>query len=218
MTLKQIVNYIRKDWSIDWRNKFSIGGVLLYIATATFIVFLSFSDINAETWNSLFWIILLFGILNGVVKSFSQEGGSQGLYYFQIVDPLIVLVAKIIYNFLLTLLMSILTFTLLSIFSEFQVEEIGYFVTIVLLGSFSLSVAFTFISGIATQGKQSATLMAILGLPVVIPIILILVKLSRNCLGLVLEPEYSTDFMILTSITLILLGLSIWLFPFIWKE
>ncbi len=217
-TLNQVLRYIQKDWSIDWKNKFSLGGIILYIITATFIVFLSFSNIEAEAWNSLFWIILLFGILNGVVKSFLQESGRRKLYYFQLVDPYIVLVSKVIYNFLLTLLMALITFALLSIFTANMVDEVGMFLGVIIAGSLALSIALTFISAISVQGQQSATLMAILGLPVVIPIVLTLVKLSRNTMGLVMEPTYKTDFLILGAISLILLGLSLWLFPIIWKE
>lgn len=216
--VNQVFRYIQKDWSIDWKNKFSIGGIILYIVTATFIVFLSFSSIEAETWNSLFWIILLFGILNGVVKSFLQESGRRKLYYFQLVDPYIVLVSKIIYNFILTLLMALITFLLLSLFTKNMVEDIGMFLVVIIMGSLALSISLTFISAISVQGQQSATLMAILGLPVVIPVVLTLVKMSRNTMGLVLEPSYGTDFLILGAISLILMGLSLWLFPLIWKE
>jgi len=218
VAVNQVFRYIQKDWSIDWKNKFSIGGIVLYIITATFIVFLSFSSIDAEAWNSLFWIILLFGILNGVVKSFLQESGSRKLYYFQLVDPYIVLISKIIYNFILTLFMALITFALLSLFTKNMVEDISMFLVVIIMGSLALSISLTFISAISVQGRQSATLMAILGFPVVIPIVLTLVKMSRNTMGLVMEPFYRTDFLILGAISLILLGLSLWLFPIIWKE
>lgn len=218
IAFNQVLRYIQKDWSIDWKNKFSIGGIVLYIITATFIVFLSFANIEAETWNSLFWIILLFGILNGVVKSFLQESGSRKLYYFQLVDPYIVLISKIIYNFILTLIMALITFALLSIFTKNMVEDTVMFLVVIMMGSLALSISLTFISAISVQGRQSATLMAILGFPVVIPIVLTLVKMSRNTMGLVMEPFYRADFLILGAISLILFGLSLWLFPIIWKE
>ncbi len=217
-TFKQVLVYIRKDWSLDWRKKFSLGGILLYIITCTFIVFLSFKEISPEAWNALFWIILLFGVVNGVVRSFQQESSSQKLYYFQLVDPYVVLFAKIVYNFLMTCLMALLTFGMLSIFSSMPVEDFPRFGLVIVIGSMALSVCFTFISSIATQAQQSTTLMAILGLPIIIPIMLLLVKLTRNSLGLVLEPEYGTDFMILGAISVILFALSLWLFPIIWKE
>ena len=210
--------YILKDWSIDWRNKFSLGGVFLYIITSTFIVFLSFGSIDPPAWNSLFWIILLFGVLNGIVKSFTLEGGERKLYYYQLVDPIVILASKIIYNFLLTFLMAIITYFLLTVFITPMVENLPAFFLIILAGSLSLSITFTFISSLAAQGQQSTTLMAILGLPVIIPVMLTLVKLTKNTLGIVLEPEYGTDFMILAAISLILLGISLWLFPIIWKE
>ena len=216
--LKKVIAYIKKDWSLDWKNKFSIGGILLYLVAATFIVFLSFADIEAETWNSLFWIILLFGILNGVVKSFLQESGSRKLYYFQLVNPYVVLIAKVVYNFLLTFIMAWITFFLLVLFTGNMVEDLVMFTVILTLGSLSLSITLTFISALSVQGQQSATLTAILGLPVVIPVVLTLVKLSRNALGLTLEANYRPDLLILAAISLILLGLSLWLFPLIWRE
>ena len=60
--------------------------------------------------------------------------------------------------------------------------------------------------------------MAILGFPVIIPILVTLIKLSANALGLITDTAYTEDIFILLAIDAILVALSFILFPFLWKD
>jgi heme exporter protein B len=81
-----------------------------------------------------------------------------------------------------------------------------------------LSIAFTFVSAISAKAQNSSTLMAVLGFPVIIPILLILVKLGANALRLMQDTSLNGDIIILIGINLILLSVSILLYPFLWRE
>ena len=99
-----------------------------------------------------------------------------------------------------------------------MVKEVGLFAIILFLGSVGFSIAFTFIAAIAAKANNSATLMAIMGFPVVIPILLTLVKLSANALRLIQDSGYWRDISILLAIDVILLTLVIILFPYLWRD
>ena len=60
--------------------------------------------------------------------------------------------------------------------------------------------------------------MAILGFPLVIPVLLTLIKLSANALRLMRDTGIEKDVMILVSIDLLLLGIALVLFPFLWRD
>ena len=64
MFRKEILALITKDFILEWRERYAINGLLLYIISTVFICYLSFqlkqNQLSPLTWNTLFWIILLF--------------------------------------------------------------------------------------------------------------------------------------------------------------
>ncbi len=209
---------LRKEAILEWRQKYAIGGILLYVLSTVFVVYIAFVRVDAKTWNVLFWIIMLFASINAVVKSFVQENSRRQLYFYTLAHPTAIILSKILYNTLLLGLISILTFAAMSFFTENMVKEVGLFALILFLGSMGFSIAFTFIAAIAAKANNSATLMAIMSFPVVIPILLTLVKLSANALRLITDTSYWRDISILLAIDVILLTLVIILFPYLWRD
>ena len=90
------------------------------------------------------------------------------------------LLAKIVYNTLLLLVLSGLLSVTYSVVAGNPVKDTRLFVLVLVLGSLGFSIAFTFIASIAAKANNSATLMAILSFPVILPILLTLMRLSRS--------------------------------------
>src|SRR5690606_31399227 len=103
--LREISTLIKKEALIECRQKYAINGIILYLASAVFIAYLSFSStrgvVSVEAWNALFWIIILFTAVNAVAKSFLLEKGDRILYYYSIASPEAIILSKIIYNTML---------------------------------------------------------------------------------------------------------------------
>lgn len=203
---------------LEWRQKYAISGILLYVSATIFIVYMATPRVTPDNWNVLFWIIALFAAVNAVLKSFVNEGGNRQLYFYQLASPLAVIIAKILYNFLLLQFILLLSFTLFSFFTENPVKENLLFFTILLLASLGFSLVFTFISAISGKTGSNATLMAILGFPVVIPTLSVLIKLSANALRLMTDTTYNKDLMILVCMDLILIVVISILFPYLWRD
>ncbi len=216
--VRETVLLIKKDLLLEWRQKFAIGGILLYVVSTVFIVFISTGDIPAPVWNILFWIIILFASVNAVVKSFVQENSQRQLYYYQLAHPIAIILSKIIYNIGLLFLLTVLTYMAMTLVYESPVRRIGLFWSILFLASVGFSITFTFVSAIASKADNSSTLMAILTFPIVIPILGTLMTLSANALGLIRDTAYLNDVYTLLAIDGILLGLALILFPFLWKD
>ena len=166
-TIKEIWYLFKKDVTLEWRQKYALGGIFLYVLSTVFIIYLSFIDIDGKTWNTLFWIIVLFASVNAVTKSFIQESGYRALFYYTLADPLAVITSKILYNTALLSVISLLTFAFLGLIMGNPVRDLGLFLITLGLGSLGFSITFTFISAIAVKANNSATLMAILSFPVI---------------------------------------------------
>jgi heme exporter protein B len=216
--LKEIWFLLQKEITLEWRQKYAIGGIFLYVASTIFVAYMGFIKIQAKEWNVLFWIIALFASINAVVKSFMQESGYRQLYFYQIANPTAILLSKIIYNTLLLLLLNLLTWLIMGFVLGNPVRDgVGFFFGLI-LASTGLSITLTFVSAIAAKATNSATLMAILSFPIIIPILLTLVKFSAGALGLITDTAGWKDVMILLSIDAILLSLAFVLFPFLWRD
>lgn len=172
---------------------------------------------DTATWNGLFWIIQLFISINAVAKSFLQESRNRMLYYQSIVRPQHFILAKLLFNSLLMLVMSVLSFIIFSLLMEYPVEKTAVFTGLVLLGGWSLSLVFTFLAAIAAKAHQNAAIMAILGFPIIIPQLMMLMKVSSTVFDTASAIPVLHILVLLASDVLVVL-LSVILFPFLWKD
>lgn len=213
-----ILVLFRKEFLLEFRTRSAISGIFLYVISTLFVVYETFVKIQPNVWNTLFWIIFLFVAVNAMVKSFVREKGNSVLYYYSLLNPAYVLLAKIVYNALLLLVLSLLIWCLFIFFGDNPVKDIWLFLFILFLGSVGFSVTFTFLASLIAAGNQNATLLAVLSFPLIIPVILMLVKISAHALRLIQDTAVSGDIAILVAIDLLLCGVALILFPFIWRD
>jgi heme exporter protein B len=217
-SLNLFLHLLHKEFIIEFRQRYAISGIVLYVLSMVFVVYSASIQVPPPVWNILFWLIVLFASINAVVKSFVQESGTRQLYYYQLVDPNMLILSKIVYNTLLLLVLSTLSYGVYSLVAGNPVKDFPLFALVLLLGSLGFGIAFTFIASIAAKANNSATLMAILSFPVILPILLTLVRLSAISLRLIQDTAYKRDIINLLSIDAILLALTFLLFPYIWRD
>ena len=110
--MHQVKSLLTKELILEWRSRYALNGILLYVVSTIFVCYLSFKGgIQGPTWNVLFWIILLFASINAMVKSFVQEPVGRHVYLYTLASPQAIILSKIIYNCLLMLLLSSLVVT-----------------------------------------------------------------------------------------------------------
>ena len=117
-----IRHLIQKEILLEWRQKHTLYGMLLYVASTIFVIYLSNGEQpEATTWNSLFWLVQLFVCVNAVAKSFLQESKGRMLYFYSITNPVHFVLGKLIFNVLLMLLMSLISLGLFFLFLDMVV-------------------------------------------------------------------------------------------------
>ena len=214
----EIKYLLKKEIILEWRSKYALNGILLYVVSTVFVCYLSFKTTPPLVWNALFWIIMLFAAINAIAKSFLQESRGRLLYYYQIASPQAIIIAKIIYNMLLMMLMSAIALLVYSIVFQNDVGDKLLYFGAVMLGAISFASVFTMISAIASKANNNGTLMAILSFPVIIPVIILIIKLSKNAMD-GLDRSVSLDEVgVLTAINLIVITVSLLLFPYLWRD
>jgi heme exporter protein B len=207
----------KKDLLLEIRQQYSFYGVLLYVGATIFVLFMAIENPDTGTWNGLFWIIQLFISINAVAKSFLQESKNRMLYYQSIASPVNFILAKLLFNSVLMLAMSVLSLILFALFMKYPVERSAIFIGLVFLGGWSLSLVFTFLAAIAAKAQQNAAIMAILGFPIIIPQLMMLMKISNTVFDATTAIPVMNIVLLFASNILVIL-LAVILFPFLWKD
>jgi heme exporter protein B len=214
-----ILFLIQKEIRLEWRNKYALGGILLYVIATVYTAYLSFRNIiHPATWNALFWIIMLFAAINAISKSFVQDSYGRQLYHYTLFKPQQVIVSKMLYNALLMIFISTLCFTFYAIFINYLVQNLFIFLLCLLIGSIGFSVILTMISAIASKTNGNFGMMAILSFPMLMPFLITLMKVSKLAVDGIDNSVCYPYLLVLILINLIVAGLSYILFPYLWQD
>jgi len=218
--IKKILIILAKDLKIDLNHSHLFLSVVLYLVSSIFIIYVSFNfiEINEfDVWISLFWIVILFGSIASISKSFFHESYKRNYYYYYLFSPSELIIAKLIYNFLFLFILFFLSFGLYSLLLG-NLFSSNFIFFLLFLGAISISNCLTLISAISYQVQRNSMLIGILSFPIIIPIIKILLDLSKNTYVEFSWNVIEDDFYILVLLNIIAISLSNFLFKFLWKN
>ncbi|GAB3575237.1 heme exporter protein CcmB [Spirosoma luteolum] len=221
-SVRQLGALMRKEFLLEWRQRYALNGMLLYIVGAVFTCYMSFNArrglLTPIVWNTLFWIVLLFTAINAIAKSFVQERAGRQLYYYVLASPQQIILAKIGYNTMLMLVLALLGFGVYAFVLGNPVQDVGMYLITLVLGAVGFAASLTLVSGIASKAENPATLMAVLSFPIILPLLLMLLKLSKNALDGLDRGSSLDEIGTVLAIDVIVLTLSWLLFPFLWRS
>jgi len=215
---KHILILIKKDLLLEIRQQYTFYGVLLYVASTIFVVYLTMGQPEETVWNALFWVIQLFVCVNAVAKSFLQDSKGRMLYYYSIAGARDFILSKLVFNAVLMMVMSLLSLFIFMLLLGNPLYDLLQFIGISFLGGIGLSLIFTFLAAIAAKAQQQAALMAIMGFPIVIPQLLLLGKIARAAFSPVLQAGLWKMVLLLIGLDILVVLLAVILFPFLWKD
>lgn len=217
-----LVRLLYKEFTLELRRKTVISGLALYLISTIFIYYLSFNLrqnlISPLTWSALFWVTILFTSVNTVAKSFIGEKKGEQIYYYSLASPVLIIVSKILYNFLLCLLLAMVGYILFLVFFTNPLVDVGLFSLTIALACLGFAASLTLLSGIAAKANNNNILMPVLSFPVIIGILLMVIQITKNCID-GLDRSASTDELLtLCAINIMVTSISYLLFPYIWRS
>ena len=217
-----ILTLFIKEFTLELRRKSVVSGLLLYLFSTAFICYLTFNLranlVTPLVWSALFWITILFTAVNSVAKSFIGEKKGRDMYYYSIANPASIILSKIVYNFLLCTILSISGYVLFVLFLGNPIHDSFIFGVLILLTSMGFASSLTLLSSIASKANNSTILMAVLSFPIVISILLMAIKVTKNCIdGLGWDASWD-EMLTLLAINCLVTAVSYLLFPYIWRS
>ena len=214
--------FLKKEFTLELRRKSVLAGLGLYLVSTVFIYYLSIGlnhhVLSPLIWSALFWATLLFTAINTIAKSFIGEKKGLEIYYYSIAKPEMVIISKMLYNFMLSVFMAVIGFILFSVLLANPIQDLTTFSAALVLTSAGFATSLTLLSGVASKANNSNVVMAVLSFPIVISILLMAIKITKNCIdGLEASASYD-ELLTLLAINCLVGAMSYLLFPYIWRS
>ena len=217
MTLSGFGTIVHHEFLLEFRHRFASAALLVYVAAVAFIIYLSFASTEPALWNGLFWIVILFSGLQSGTIAFQREFGDSHLFYYQYIHPVSLYLAKVLSVWIKLMVLALLAWFVMGVVLGNPVVKWELFLLAVVLGSLGFSAIFSFLSAIALNTSNSGLLLAVLGFPVLLPVLLSVMRLSFVSMA-VREVEATDSIVMLLAVVMLVIGLGLILFPYLWKN
>ncbi|HPE96876.1 MAG: heme exporter protein CcmB [Chitinophagales bacterium] len=202
----------------EWRNKYAMSGILLYLLSIIFLITFTFEETDDRTWMVLYWIAILFTSVNAVAKSFLQESEGRQYYFYTLASPQHIILAKMAYNAVVMVVMSGLALLFYIATQGYPVEDDASFLLAMLLGALAFASTFSMISAVASRAANNGTLTAILSFPILLPVMRILIRVSLLALTGQNLAMNAQDLLYLAALNIFIVVLALILFPYLWRD
>jgi heme exporter protein B len=216
--IKQIKQLFLKELRMELKNKYALWSLVLLLTVSVFIIYTIQKEASNQVWHSLFYVVLIFGVVQNIGRSFLMENKGSLLYYKFLVDSRAIIVSKIAYQFLVNaFFLGVLT-VLMSFWLPQTIPHFWQYLVTALLFTLCNSAVFTFNSALALGAKNSSLVAMILSLPLLIPSLLVSLKSASKAISPLDTHIYYQDWMVLLLLLTIQLVLSAVLFKYVWDE
>jgi heme exporter protein B len=204
---------------LELRNRQALIGLLVYSLSTIYITYLSYRQtLDPVTWNALFWIIMLFAATNAIARSFLQDSHGLQLYYYTLIDPAVLILARTAHSILLLGFIGSINYLCYSLLFELEIANKTAFLLSLVLGVTGFASTLTLVSSIASKARGNAALVAILGFPLLFPLILTVINASGHSIEHSEWEGIQGSLILLSALNIILIALSYILFPYLWRE
>jgi heme exporter protein B len=180
--MNSVLALLKKELMLEVRQKHALAGIGLYVLSTVFVCYLSFEKIESpKVYGALLWITGIFTAFNAMQKTFQSEGQGTLFYLYTLAPPRAVIISKAIYNAALVAVLNLTSVLFFLLF--FGTEALSgvdwmQFLLGIALGSTGLGIALTFVTGLAFKSGTGIGLVAILGFPIIIPLLITIVRFT----------------------------------------
>ena len=164
---------------------------------------------------------MLVAAVNALGRSFQREEGGRQIYLHTLAHPRNVVLARTLYNAGTMVALGAISLAAYTLFIGDRVlveADLGLFFCSVLLGSIGFACALTLIAAIAARAGSGLGLMAILGFPIVLPMLLATLRASKLALDGVAWSVAGNYLLAVLAIDILAVALSAILFPYLWRD
>ncbi len=211
-----------KDWQSELRTRYAINALAMFILVTISVILFSIGNENPDEFliGGMFWVVIFFSAMSGLSRSFvSEEERGTSATLMLIAKASTVFGGKLLFNIVLVFLMNfVIPILFAMLFETFVVRNLPLFTFSIILGNIGIAVSSTLIASIISKANTKGTLYPVLSFPILLPLILILIELTKYSIEGVSIGESWVEFAILIIYDIVMTISSFLLFDFIWKD
>lgn len=210
-----------KEWRCELRTRSALNTLALFALTTLVVVSVALGPMGARSSERvavlpvLLWLILLFAATAGLPRGFVHEEETHTATALRLAArPSALFCGKLAYSLALVLALEVLVTPLFLILMQLGVASPGLLLATLAAGGYGLAAGSTLIAAMIGQAQSKGTLFAVLSFPVLLPLLIFAVQLSRAAVSG--EPPGDALLVLLLydgSLTVA----SLMLFPVIWN-
>ena len=209
-----------REWRAELRTRYALNTIALFALTTLVVLSVSLGPLGAAGAERatvlpvLLWVLLLFAAAAGLPRAFVHEEESHSATALRLAaTPSALFVGKLLYGAALLAALEALVAPLFLAMMQLAVARPALLVVALAAGGYGLAVASTLIAAIVAQARGKAALFAVLGFPVLLPLLLLAIELTRAAVTGAAAPEPLRQ-LLLYDATVTVAGLM--LFPAVW--
>jgi len=179
-----------KEWRCEFRTRYALNTLGLFAFTTLVVVSVSLGPVGVSTSRGtavlpvLLWVILLFSAAAGLPRAFVQEEETQTATALRLAaTPSALFCGKLLYGLTLTFALEILVTPVFVAMTSLDVKSPGLLAAVLAAGGFGLAAGSTLVAAIIAQARSKGTLFSVMAFPVLLPLLLIAVELSRGAVA-----------------------------------
>jgi len=179
-----------KEWRGEFRTRYALNTLGLFAFTTLVVVSVSLGPIGVSLAQGtavlpvLLWIILLFSAAAGLPRAFVHEEETQTATALRLAaTPSALFCGKLLYGLTLTLALEVLVTPVFVAMTSLTVRSPGLLAGVLAAGGFGLAAGSTLVAAIIAQARAKGTLFSVLAFPVLLPLLLIAVELTRGAVA-----------------------------------
>ena len=179
-----------KEWRCEFRTRYALNTLGLFAFTTLVVVSVSLGPLGVSVSQGtavlpvLLWVILLFSAAAGLPRAFVQEEETQTATALRLAaTPSALFCGKLLYGLTLTLALEALVTPVFVAMTSLDVKSPGLLAAVLAAGGYGLAAGSTLVAAIIAQARSKGTLFSVLAFPVLLPLLLIAVELTRQAVA-----------------------------------
>lgn len=209
-----------KDWRAELRTRFALNTLGLFAVTTLVVVSFSLGPVGGSPAGpavlpAVLWLILLFAATAGLPRVFVAEEETHTATALRLAaTPSALYCGKLLYGLTLMLALELITTPLYLAMVQLPVVSPGLLAGTLAIGAVGLAAASTLVAVMVAQARGRGTLFAVLLFPVLVPLLVMAVALTRQAVSGEPAPVELYQ-LLLYDASVIVAGLMI--FPVLWN-
>jgi heme exporter protein B len=201
-----------------------VNAILMFAVTTLIAVSFSIGSFRIDAadrpflYSVLLWIILTFSALSGLARSFVKEEEAGTIDVLKLsARPQAVFLGKLLFNLTLLAALCLIIVPLFILFMAYQINLPGFFLSMIISGVLGLGAGTTIIAAMIARASARGALFSVLSLPLLFPLMITCIKgCERAAIGL--NSAGWPEVRIAIAYVIIMIILSLFLFPLVWEE